>query len=71
MQRAEQGQTVRTQRGIFRVDHHVIEERIDRFAQRRERGERARVVAFRELRLHARRDLFQLRIERLLRRLDE
>src|SRR5215468_502381 len=57
MQRAEQCKTIRAQRRIFRVDHHVVEERIDGFAQRRERRQRARVLPLGQLRLHARRNL--------------
>src|SRR5258708_17632753 len=71
MQCAEQRQTVGAQHRIFGVDHHVVEKGIDAFAQRRERGQCTRVVAFRELRLHARRDLLELRVQRLLSRFDE
>src|SRR4051794_13685410 len=67
MQRAEQGQAVCTQRRIFRIDHHVVKESVDRFAQCGERSQRARVVACGELRLHTRRDLFELRMQRFFR----
>src|ERR1044072_6318686 len=46
MQRAEQGQPIGAQRGIHGVHHHVVEKRVDRFAQRGARGQRARVVAW-------------------------
>src|SRR5690349_10262864 len=65
MERAKQRKAVRAQRRIFRVDHHVVEERVDGFAQRGERRQRARVLTFGELRLHTRRNLFELRMQRL------
>src|SRR5471032_2292323 len=53
MQCAEKSQAVTSQRRIFRVHHHVVEESINGIAQRGQRGQRFRVVALCQLRLHA------------------
>src|SRR6478736_2151330 len=71
MQRAKECQPVASQRRVFRIHHHVVEEGVDGIAQRGERRQRFRVVALGELALHTRRDLFELRVERLFCRFDE
>ena len=66
MQVAQQRQPVVAQRNVVGVDHHAIEERIDRRAQRSERAQRRRVVALRKRRRARGSDLAERLVQRLL-----
>src|SRR6478609_4173257 len=65
VQGGEQAQAVGAQLRVLGVDHHVVEEPVDRRTQRGQRLQRGGVVAGTELLARARRDVAHRRMQRL------
>jgi hypothetical protein len=66
VQRGQQAQPVQAQVGLLGIDHHAVEEGVDRLAQRGQRLQRAGVVAGFELARACGRDLLRGGVQRLL-----